>query len=153
LSPRRCFIHIHQKSGIRRELMHDLVSAGKTVSLNLLPAKTPGPLSLKPTILPIGHSSERAKVRPHHPWYVHSQRKRLDLATPAEQDNHPRVECVHRKPDSDNNRAIFSSSRSRGSIFRLWLYIPISCTSPAFLIFSVIHSCNSGTGFRPYGTF
>ena len=59
----------------------------------------------------------------------------------------------HKKPDSDNSRAIFSSSRSRGSTFRLRSYMLTSCTSPAFLMLLNIQSCSSGTGASPYGTF
>lgn len=58
--------------------------------------------------------------------------------------------------DSDNDdegtyRAIFSSSRSRGSTCKLRSYMP--ATLPAFCIFDTIYSCNSLTGVSGYGTF
>ena len=57
------------------------------------------------------------------------------------------AQLPHKKPDSDSSRAIFSSSRSRGSILRLCANMS-SSEVPAFLMFSAAHSCNSGTGLR-----
>lgn len=57
----------------------------------------------------------------------------------------------HRNPDSERRRAIFSSSRSRGSICKLFAYI--SCTSDAARMLSKIQSLSSGTSDSVYGTF
>ena len=75
----------------------------------------------------------------------------------VDQGSNHSVDCLespthsYKKPDSDNNLAIFSSPFSLGSIARDLLYI--SCTSLACFMLSRIHSCRSGTGLREYGTF
>jgi len=59
----------------------------------------------------------------------------------------PDLDLDYRKPDSESNLAIFSSSLSRGSTAKLRSYI--SCTSPALCIFLKMYSCSSGTGCSP----